>query len=294
MEKKTLQWHPAFQAAIRVELEEDSRFLSFHEEYNIGKMPLQMDTLIIKLEQGHVIRKSIGRIFRKHNIVEYKNPDDYISINDFYKVMGYTCIYQANTEKVLEIRPEELTITLICNHYPKVLTRHLKKRYGAVIREVFKGIYYVDGLMFPLQLLLTDRLPKEEYVWLSRLQRGLGLEADIEPLARTYRENKKNPLYQAMMDLIIRANQQQYEEGMKMCDALRELFADELVEREEKGRERGVLLKLISLVHKKQQKGIQPETIADMLEEDVETIQKIYQLIQMHPECTDEEICECL
>ena len=45
------------------------------------------------------------------------------------------------------------------------------------------------------------------------------------------------------MDLIIRANKDQCEEGIKMCDALRELFEDELKEREEvglaKGMERG-------------------------------------------------------
>lgn len=37
------------------------------------------------------------------------------------------------------------------------------------------------------------------------------------------------------MDVIVRANQKQYEEGRRMCEALKELFADELAEREEKG-----------------------------------------------------------
>lgn len=43
MEKKALQWHPAFQAALQVELEEDRRYLNFHEEYNLSKMPLQIE-----------------------------------------------------------------------------------------------------------------------------------------------------------------------------------------------------------------------------------------------------------
>ena len=48
--------------------------------------------------------------------MEYKSPEDYISINDFYKVLGYVCVYQADTRKVLEIMPEELTITLVGDH----------------------------------------------------------------------------------------------------------------------------------------------------------------------------------
>ena len=295
MGKKTLQWHPAFQAALQVELAEDRPYLRFVEEYNLSKKPLRMDTLIIKLEPGHVIKKSIGKLFRQHNIVEYKSPEDYISINDFYKVMGYVCIYQSDTDKVMEILPEELTVTFVCSHYPMALIDHLKKNYGILLREVFEGIYYMDGLMFPMQVLVTDQLSKEDYIWLSRLRKDLEIKSDIEPLALVYKGKEKDPLYQAVMDLIIRANQEQYEEGKKMCEALRELFADELLECKEKGMEQGAMLKLISLVRKKQQKGIPSAEIAELLEEDVEQVHKIYQIIQDHAEYTDEEVCQvCL
>lgn len=42
------------------------------------------------------------------------------------------------------------------------------------------------------------------------------------------------------MDLIIRANWKNSEEGKMMCNALRELFADELEEREHRGIEKGI------------------------------------------------------
>jgi len=172
--------------------------------------------------------------------VEYKSPEDYISINDFYKVLGYVCVYQADTRTVLEIVPEELTITLAGDHYPGRLVRHLKKRYGVRVRNVHKGIYYIEDFIFPVQLLVTGQLPKEEYAWLGRLRKGLDLKMDIEPLAREYKNNKNDPLYQAVMDVIVRANQKQYEEGRRMCEALKELFADELAEREEMGIEKGI------------------------------------------------------
>ena len=89
-EAKMLQWHPAFFAEIQIELQEDAEHLIFENEHQLGTKPKEIDVLIIKKDKGRVIRKNIGRIFRQHNIVEYKSPLDYLSIDDFYKVYGYT------------------------------------------------------------------------------------------------------------------------------------------------------------------------------------------------------------
>lgn len=171
--------------------------------------------------------------------MEYKSPNDYVSVNDFYKVTGYTCIYQANTELVMEISPEELTMSFVSSHYPRELIRHLVQRYGVTISQEYLGIYYIDGFLFPLQIIIADRLPVEEYLWLSRLRENLKVNEDIEPLALAYRGKDKNPLYAAAMDLIIRANPEQYEESRNMCEALRELFKDELMEWESRGLAKG-------------------------------------------------------
>ena len=76
------QWHPAFFADIQIELEAE-------REHQLGTKPMEIDALVIKKKSDIPINKNIGRIFRKYNIIEYKSPTDYISINDFYKVCGY-------------------------------------------------------------------------------------------------------------------------------------------------------------------------------------------------------------
>ena len=124
---KRIEWHPAFQATIQIEFENESDKLIFESEHLLSKKPMQIDELIIKVKDHEVIEKNIGKIFRKYNIIEYKSPDDHLIINDFYKVYGYCCFYQADTEKVLEISPQELTITFICNHYPRKMIQHLQK-----------------------------------------------------------------------------------------------------------------------------------------------------------------------
>ena len=63
-----------------------------------------------------------------------------------------------------------------------------------------------------------------------------------------------------------------------MCEALREIMADELSEAERKGEIRGERKSLVEKVTRKLAKGKSLETIADELEEDVEKIRPIVSL----------------
>lgn len=60
-EKPLLQWHPAFFAGIRIELEEEAEKLIFENEHQLGTKPKEIDVLIIKKNSSDRIRKNIGR-----------------------------------------------------------------------------------------------------------------------------------------------------------------------------------------------------------------------------------------
>jgi len=225
--KKVLQWHPAFQAVLQIEFSGEAQYLQFFKEYNLTDSPLRIDTLVIKKDQGVEIQKKIGRIFRWYNIVEYKGPEDSLSVNTFFKANGYAAILQSGTKREQEIPPDEITITLVGNHYPRKLMEFLKSRYPVRITNMDSGIYYVEGLLFPLQILVQKELDSQENLWLSRLRQDLNREQDVEVLSRAYMGKEDNPLYSAAMDLIVRANWNVYKEENQMCDALKELF-DEL------------------------------------------------------------------
>ena len=49
-----------------------------------------------------------------------------------------------------------------------------------------------------------------------------------EKLLEDYSKHQKNALYRSVMELIVRANKQKFEEVKGMCDALRELMKDEI------------------------------------------------------------------
>ena len=278
--KDIIQWHPAFHASIQIEFKDEVEKLTFDAEHLLAKKPMQVDELIIKVNENEVINKNIGKIFRRYNIIEYKSPDDYLTINDFYKVYGYCCFYQSDTEEVCKILPEELTITFICNHFPRKMIQHLREFRGLEIICVEPGIYYITGDPFPIQLLITKELNPTENRWLQSLRNDVTEPEEIKTLLKEYEDNKSSKLYQAAIDVITRANWNAVKEVKEsMCEALKELMAEEFQEQEERVTKQvteQVTKELLKqLVQKKLAKGKSIEVIADELEEDVVAIQPI-------------------
>lgn len=145
-EKKLLQWHAAFFADIQIELAEEAQYLEFENEHMLGTKPMQLDVLIIKKDSGRRLKKNIGRIFRRHNIVEYKSPTDSLSVDDFFKVYGYACFYKSDTRKVNEIKADEVTITFVCLRYPRELCNYLEQTMHRSITVAGEGICYIGRL----------------------------------------------------------------------------------------------------------------------------------------------------
>ena len=233
-----LQWHPAFYAGIQIEFAEEAEKLQFENEHQLSKKPMGIDVLIIKKQNEDKIEKNIGRIFRKHNIIEYKSPEDYLSVDDFYKVLGYACFYKSDTDAENLIKAEEITISYVCESCPRKLIKHLEDDLKYEIVKEDKGIYYIAGSIFPIQLILTSELSRETNFWLRKLTNNLKEENDVVELATEYEKNRNNALYKSMMDVIVRANKGLFEEVKEkdMCDAIRELFQDEIEEAQKKAK----------------------------------------------------------
>lgn len=226
--RELLQWHPAFYAGIQIELAGEREHLSFENEHHLGTRPKQIDVLIIKKDGDYQVQKNIGRIFRGHNIVEYKSPADSLNIDDFYMVYAYACFYKADSYPADFIEMEDITITFVCHAWPRKLIRYLKEVRHYQIRQEDAGIYHVLGDHIPIQILVTRQLSLRENIWLSHLTDQIGSEAEAERLVEEYQAHTEDKLYQSVMDIIVRANREQFEEAKEMCEALRELFADEL------------------------------------------------------------------
>lgn len=236
--EETLQWHPAFYAGLQIELQEEADNLIFENEHQLGTKPFGIDVLIIKKESEKPIQKNLGKVFKKYNIIEYKSPDDYLSIDDFYKVYGYCCFYKAEAHGTDSIQINEMTISLVSRKCPRKLLIHLQMERNYRIKQMENGIYFIEGDIIPIQIIVTKDLEINENLWLRSLTNHLEKAEDAEKLIEEYTKNKENNLYKSVMNIIVRANREKFEEVKEMCEALEELMKDELDAKKNEGENR--------------------------------------------------------
>ena len=233
-----IQWHPAFYAGIQIEFGKEAKYLTFESEHLLGSKPMQID-VIVKNEENRTLKKNIGRIFRRYNIIEYKGPGDYLSIDDFYKVYGYAYFYKSDTRITDTIKIQDLTITLVSQCYPRKLIAHLRRKRGYEVKRIEPGIYRVKGDMVPIQILVTRRMSSEKNLWLRNLTDHIQSTEEAKRLLEEYKKHKTDKLYESVVNIIMNANKDLFKEMSSMCEALMELMKDELEERERLGEARG-------------------------------------------------------
>lgn len=145
-EEKKIQWHAAFCSAVELELRRNRNSLSFDIEHTLNTKPLQIDLLVIKKPKDVQTENDLGKIFREHNILEYKSPGDKLDEDVVLKVFAYACLYKVQEEKLGEISIDEITLTIVRETKPIQLIKKLRVR-GFQITKQYDGIYYVikDG-----------------------------------------------------------------------------------------------------------------------------------------------------
>lgn len=240
MKELKTQWHPAFCSAMELVLEDDREYLEFIREYNLNTKPLQVDLLVIKKPKNHQVKDKIGRIFREHNIFEYKSPGDAMNIDTFYKVNAYAALYKASADHVDGIKADSVSVTMIRDTKPEKLLLDLAKE-DYTVRNSYKGIYYIEGKTnFATQIIVSRELSGSQYVWLKALTRKLNQEKArlLVEQARGRKSQRSRQLVDSVFAAIIGANKELFgklKEDAKMCEALRELMEDELNESKMQG-----------------------------------------------------------
>ncbi len=294
--EKLLQWHQAFYAGLQIEFQTYIDGLVFENEHMLGTKPMQIDVLVVKKNSQVKIEKNIGRIFRTYNIVEYKSPDDYLSTDDFYKVYGYCCFYKADAIVEDQIPIDELTITFVCYHYPRKMIQHLEGKREWTVMKQENGIYYIEGDIIPMQLIVVPELSDEKNLWLHSLTNRIDTSETAQKLVDEYEQHRTNRLYESVMDVIVRSNRDKFQEVDSMCQALYELFEDQLEQKvvemaEQRAAEMveqmsadifsdGERATLLSQIEKKIKKRKPISVIADELEETEDVILPLYNRVR--------------
>jgi len=213
-------WHEAHHIALELELYEYMDVLEFVEEHELSKEALRMDTLIIKKVKDVQIKKNIGRIFKGHNIVEYKSEKDSFSYWDYQKVMGYAFIYSA-FEKV-EI--SDITISISLTMFPLELVKTLENERGLNVESIGSGIYHIKDEIIPVQILESKNLPEDENLFLHNLRSNLSSKAMFKTL-QVCKERDVLDYKNVFLSRLVKANHEAYKEAVDMfSEDLREII----------------------------------------------------------------------
>ncbi len=308
MEKETLQWHPVFCAAMEVELE-GVEGIQFHREYNLARKPLQVDIVIVDEEKEEESRrrkrKGLAGILRRYNIVEYKSPDDTLSVDDFYKATSYAGLFKSESPREDGIKAHDIAIILVSSQRPLKLLKYLRDYCSMRVEEKEKGIYECEGnWIFKTYVVIAHPRYGGSYPWLNSLSKDLGTE-DRKGIGKLLEEadEKKDGRRDAILELVLRANPEMARKMKEDNDmrAIQVLFEPELAAAEERaekrgeergekrGEKRGQNYKLVSLVCRKLRKGKRTEVIAEDLEEDLNLIKIICQAAERFAPGYEEE-----
>jgi hypothetical protein len=129
--------------------------ITITDEHRLSKEPLRIDITIIKKKRDIELEPAWAKIFRGHNIIEYKSPVDAPPTPDvFDKLIGYARIYAAQ-EKV---KISDMTATLICAAPPEKLFKILEDEFYYEILPKDDGIYYIVQKGVPVEKTLAIQL----------------------------------------------------------------------------------------------------------------------------------------
>lgn len=226
MEDIKKQWHPAFVAAIMLELKENRESLLFEKEYNLNTKSLEIDLLVIKKNTSTLLRNEIGELFRGHNIMEFKSPKDHLDIDTIYKAWAYACLYKAYGKAVDAIKAEDVTVSLVRETKPEGLFRYFEE-HGTAVSNPHNGIYYItESVFFPTQIIVTNELDGELHTWLKPLSDSAGEEDMRRLLRKTSRLEGKldKELADSVLEVSVKANRQLVEKLIGDDDMSQALF----------------------------------------------------------------------
>ena len=235
MGKRKVFWHEAFFEALKLELHQYMDKLDFINEHPLGKEALIMDVLIIKKEPDVLIKKNIGRIFRVHNVVEYKSEKDCLTVWDYNKVLAYALLY-SSFERV---HVSEMTVTFCCHRHPQKMLGYLKEKRKLKLQEAGGGITYVIGDVLPVQILEGRKLSADENLFIKGLQRGKNVD-DIHKILKTFDEMHMLDMRNVYIDRLFKANKDAFREAVMMSKEFEKMCFEISVERgwvEERERE---------------------------------------------------------
>ena len=234
-------WHREFEDILQIEIASWHNGSVILRETSIGEDAPRADFILISGARLTGPVKSVFRIFREKNAIEYKRPTESLTEKMIWKTGGYGNLL-IGTAQESEYSADELSLSIFAY-------RKNKKQFASMIgRGILraseaKGIYHVIGMTpLPYQVVIVEELEGREYA----AYRALSKHAEIQDIAVILDSMKESPLnirdrYFRILQMIELHNagavRDMIREDRKMKTIFLDLFEPEIQEREKKAAE---------------------------------------------------------
>ena len=201
-------WHAGFEALLRIEAHKYGGRVRIKTEHLLGEEPPRADFVVLIDEDGLLADKEIFRIFRKHNICEYKNPHAALNERVIRKGCGYVNLYIGTAEHEGDVPSDQVTLSIFRAAKPEKLFQEMAEK-GQLTEDATKGIYHVKGIIdLPFQIVITSELEGPEYAAYRALTDHAS-EVDVEQVIRDGSRETDSAMqdhYRVFLDLVARKN----------------------------------------------------------------------------------------
>ena len=172
------EWHREFEDILQIEIDSWKNGAFIEREVSIGEDAPRADFILINGETLPESTKSVFRIFRKTNAVEYKRPTDPLTEQMVWKMGGYGHLL-VGTDKSTRYDTKELTLSIFA--YKKNEKQFSSMMARGMLKETEeKGIYRVIGMSpLPYQVVITEELEGREYA----AYRALSKHSDVRDIS---------------------------------------------------------------------------------------------------------------
>ncbi|MBQ8094061.1 MAG: hypothetical protein IJ242_10870 [Clostridia bacterium] len=229
-------WHAGFEALLRIETHKYAGLVHINTEEEIGEVPPRTDFVILVEDEEVNWEKAVFRIFRKINILEYKNPHDALNMRVIRKVCGYANLYIGVAEHDGDRPEDQVTISIFRAVKNPDLFEEMEKK-GRLVRDEVPGIYHVTGYTdLPFQIIITGELKGEEYAAYRALTDKAD-KADVGRIIKCIDQEKDEAVrehYGVLIRLVLEKNPEYIEmvkENGTMEDVLMEILKDRIDEK---------------------------------------------------------------
>ena len=244
-ETSRLDWHSGFEGGLRLCLRRYADSIEIEREHYLSKEPLRIDFLLVKKDADAFIDNAIGRGFLGHNLIEYKNPMDRLDIDVLWKAIGYAALYKSFGTTVDSIKNSDITVSLFRAGKPVKMFKKLADD-NKIVREESPGVYRIEGLVdIAVRIVVINELQDEELRALTVMVQN-AREEDVSSFiqeASRYTETEDKRNADTVLEISTKVNEALYNKlkgDDSMCEALKELMADDLKEAENRGLEQGL------------------------------------------------------